>query len=331
MDATLSSVVRSQTPRSWSLLTHHRAAHHPRFQGAGHTSGAFASCTPTAIFSPAASDGGDSGSLPAGGVLPSICSSPHVDSEEVLPPSPTVSTASFVCGSPAPPPVFRPSAASSQSGASAGGGRHSAFCSAAAANDEEDVRVSKTPTQLKSHPSLFGEGEAVRAAWRTFAQLLYKVRELHLSRCPLCSPPRPPNWWSKVRGEKRRRDDPNSALTVEGHNAKKSGQGEESGNHSICLVSASPSICIETKEMTEEEKQLEVFVDEECSASSLMSLQQRVRTEAVEFLERVYERREYLSATSPVMYQVCPETHVLRLKCAELGGIVMIEALLLGL
>ncbi|EKF30359.1 hypothetical protein MOQ_005832 [Trypanosoma cruzi marinkellei] len=205
---------------------------------------------------------------------------------------------------------------------------------------EKDRSDSKLLTFLRQHAPPFwkvGEGEALGA----FAAVLQEVRELHLSQCPLCAPRRPPNWWTSAREEKRCRETPNDRNN---RNIKKVRQKDEEKDkdrdeylkvdvlgQSNIFMDAERKCGEGQKQQQQQQKQLENGKYRNRSQTSLIRMYERLYVEAVEFLEHVYSRRDHLCATRPVMYALRPEAHLLRRECDALGGIVLIEALLLGL
>ncbi|KAF8280955.1 hypothetical protein TcYC6_0028720 [Trypanosoma cruzi] len=331
------STVFTQVPQPWSLLAHHRNSRYPHPQGKAEMSS-----TSTCGAAEGMSERGGFGAS-AGTISRAPCSPMGVQEEEARPYSPTVSTVAVAWGK---LPELLPSTEPLDSRGGAGGGDGSggwdssgaAMAAAAAETMEKGRSESKLLTFLRKHASPLLKVEK-REALGAFAAVLQEVRELHLSQCPLCAPRRPPNWWTSAREEKRCRDTPNDRSN---RNVKKVRQQDEEKDDDCdeyleLDVLGRTHIFMDAErkcgegQKQQKKKQLENGKYIDCSQTSLTKMHQRLYVEAVEFLEHVYSRRDHLHATCPVMYALRPEAHLLRRECAALGGIVLLEALLLGL
>ncbi|KAH9600847.1 hypothetical protein LSM04_008826 [Trypanosoma melophagium] len=198
-------------------------------------------------------------------------------------------------------------------------------------------------------------------------EIFQKVRELHLSRCPLCAPVRSPNWWTTFRGERRGREVHGFSSFMEkncGDNNNNNNKRKRCWKDEECVneesnhaVLSSSSIWVESEgdsqEMEDKDKDNYSYHDDNNKNNGFQFLShddyqeeeeekekanreekdelQLLRSETNKFLEHVYSRRRYLASTRPLMYDACPETHILWRECASLGGIVLLETLLLGL
>ncbi|RNF22241.1 uncharacterized protein Tco025E_03173 [Trypanosoma conorhini] len=310
----------ARVPQQWSLLAHHRNSRQPPSQRHAETSS-----TSTCGAAEGTCDGGSVGA-PAGAVaaLPRGLTDAH--EEETPPRSPTVSTVSVLWRAP-------PSEPPDGRGGAGGGGRGSA-ASAAVERDGGGNRL-LTFLQRRASPCQHAEAEGALGA---FAAVLAQVRAVHLSRCPLCAPRRPPNWWTPAREEKRCRETSHgrrnrSIKKLRQHKYDDGGEDADNEEDSELDTLGRPRTPIDGA-MGDGERPgllLEKWDTRNCLQTSLTVAHQRLRLEAMAFLEHVYSRREHLHATRPAMYAVRPDAHLLRQECAALGGIVLVEALLLGL
>ncbi|RNF08017.1 hypothetical protein TraAM80_02949 [Trypanosoma rangeli] len=327
------SAVSARVPQPWSLLAHQRNSRHPPSQRQAETS--------SSSTYPAAEgmcEGGSVG-IPAGAVVTSPCGLMDAqEGEETALHSPIVSTACVAWR--VAPKLFLTTEPSERRGSADGGD-----CDPAAAAGEGGGGGYKLLAFLQRHASPWCHGEEAESALGVFAAVLKLVREVHLSRCPLCAPRHPPNWWTSVRDEKRYReilhDRHNREVKKIRQHEDVNGGGDTENDEDSELGALGRSRILVDGAVGDAERRLgwrqqllptlETWSTKNGFQLSLAGAHQRLRLEAVAFLEHVYSRREHLHATRPVMYSVRLDAHLLRRECAALGGIVLLEALLLGL
>ncbi|KEG09139.1 hypothetical protein DQ04_05731010 [Trypanosoma grayi] len=319
----------TRVPQPWSLLAQHRSVRRHNSHGDTHallsssSSSCFLSSSPATSGAMAVAQ--DSTSGPTGAVA-----SLHgaVNDEAVH--SPTVSTVSLLWGASLGLDSCRsadsvvPAAVGTPTGGDGIGGE-------AAALEAGNGFVSRLLKQVRQDAQSRSRN-GTEGVWVGMAEMLKSVRTLHLSRCPLCAPQRAPNWWTTLREEKQRRyeagNSAQSGGSCRGQDTNKrkrdraSCEGESAESHNADSSTSTRAVgngtSREEEEEEEEEQQKQVDVELLCA-------------EASDFLEHVYARRERLAATRPAMYAACAETHALRQACDALGGIVLLEALLLGM
>lgn len=139
------------------------------------------------------------------------------------------------------------------------------------------------------------------AALDVLEGVLAQVRELHCTACPLCSPSLAPSWFCHEGRRKQRKQDARD--TPHSHPAKpEAPQGQassEGARHGA-------------------------------DTAGLAGRRARLLRQANDLLAFHRGRVEYLRSTRPVMYAT-PAEHELIVQCRELGGMALLEALLIAL
>ncbi|RHW70218.1 hypothetical protein DPX39_090030400 [Trypanosoma brucei equiperdum] len=145
------------------------------------------------------------------------------------------------------------------------------------------------------------------------------VQHLHCTKCPLCGPPKPPTWWSTPRARRRLRREDNQV----GIRSRADWEAGETSHNKENISSPSSLIGAVPQRRT-------VAASSTCCSHKDDVRRAHVLSKAEQFLQHIYDRRNRLIASRPLMYAVPAESHVLWRECSQLGGVALLEALLLG-